>query len=101
MSAPTIRSVSNETRVFEPPAAFTERARLKSLAEYGALYRQSIEDPQRFWAERARELHWFAAPQSVLEWKPPFAKWFAGGTTNVAYNCLDRHQHDATRNKAA
>ena len=101
MSAPSITSVSNENRVFPPPAAFAERAHIKSLAEYRALYQQSLDDPERFWAERARELHWFAPPQRTLEWNPPFAKWFAGGTTNVAYNCLDRHLRGATRNKAA
>ncbi len=101
MSAPSITSVSHENRVFPPPAAFAERAHIKSLAEYRALYQQSIADPERFWAERAQELHWFTPPQRTLEWTPPFAKWFAGGTTNVAYTCLDRHLRGQTRNKAA
>ena len=49
------------------------------------------QDPEGFWAEQARMLDWFEAPQRVLEWDPPHAKWFGGGKLNVAHNCLDRH----------
>ena len=101
MAKPTIQSVSNEQRVFQPPAEFAARAQVKSRAEYDALYRRSIEQPEAFWAEQAKALHWFTPPTSVLQWKPPFAKWFQGGTINLAYNCLDRHLGTATRNKAA
>ncbi|MEM7154577.1 MAG: acetate--CoA ligase [Myxococcota bacterium] len=86
----TIKSVSKESRVFEPPAAFAEQARVKSREEYEQLYRRSIEDPEGFWAEQAKELHWFTAPTKIRQWDPPFAKWFEDGTTNLAYNCLDR-----------
>ena len=41
------------------------------------------------------------AVDAVLEWKPPHAKWFVGGTLNVSVNCLDRHVRTARRNKAA
>jgi acetyl-CoA synthetase len=101
MTNTTIRSVSQEKRSFAPPPAFAERAHVRSHAEYEALYRRSIDDPEGFWAEQARALAWFTPPQTTLEWKPPFAKWFGGGTLNVAYNCLDRHLSGATRNKAA
>src|SRR5258706_16144014 len=101
MAEPTIKSVSNEQRVFQPPAEFAARALINSRAAYDALYEQSMRDPEGFWAEQARALHWFEAPKKTLEWKPPFAKWFLGGKTNVAYNCLDRHLTGAARNKAA
>ncbi|MEZ4256839.1 MAG: acetate--CoA ligase [Polyangiales bacterium] len=91
MTAPTIQSVSQEQRVFEPPAAFRDKALLKSREEYEALHKKSIDDPETFWREQAAHLHWFRAPERILEWNPPFAKWFGGGTTNLAYNCLDRH----------
>jgi acetyl-CoA synthetase len=97
----TITSVSQESRVFPPPPEFAAAAHIKSKDEYLALYRRSIDNPEAFWAEQARALHWFSPPQRTLEWNPPFAKWFGGGTTNVAYNCLDRHLTAATRNKAA
>ena len=101
MAEPTIQSVSNEQRVFQPPAEFAQHAHIKSRAEYDALYRRSIEQPEAFWAEQAKALHWFVQPKTVLEWKPPFAKWFQGGKTNLAYNCLDRHLTTPARNKAA
>jgi acetyl-CoA synthetase len=101
MAEHTIESVSNEQRVFEPPAEFAANAHVKSRAEYDALYRRSIEQPEAFWAEQAKALHWFVQPKTVLQWKPPFAKWFEGGKTNLAYNCLDRHLHTPARNKAA
>ena len=87
----TIKSVSKESRVFEPPAAFAQRARVSSRGQYDELYRRSIEDPEGFWADQASELHWFATPTKIRQWDPPFAKWFEDGTTNLAYNCLDRH----------
>jgi acetyl-CoA synthetase len=101
MSAPTIESVSQERRVFPPPAEFAKHALITSRAAYEALYHRSLEDPEGFWAEQARSLSWFAQPEQILDWKPPFAKWFSGGTLNVAHNCLDRHLASVTRNKAA
>ncbi len=86
-----IDSTLRENRVFPPPAEFSARAHIKSLAEYEALYKQSIEDPETFWAGAARELHWFKPWDKVLEWNLPWAKWFVGGQINLSYNCLDRH----------
>lgn len=61
MSDPTgqaIESVLREERVFAPPAAFAARAGISGLAEYDALYRRSVEDPDGFWAETAQRLRW-------------------------------------------
>jgi acetyl-CoA synthetase len=101
MSEATIESVSHEQRVFAPSAEFSAAARIGSREAYEALYRRSIEEPEAFWREQAAELHWFTPPERILDWQPPFAKWFQGGTTNLAYNCLDRHLSGPLRNKAA
>jgi acetyl-CoA synthetase len=74
-----------------PPPEFQARARIPSLDAYRQLYRQALEDPESFWREQAKVLDWFEAPQKILEWNPPFARWFDGGRLNVSYNCLDRH----------
>jgi acetyl-CoA synthetase len=84
-------STLRENRVFPPPPEFSAKARIKSLEEYEALYKKSIEDPEKFWAEAAGELHWFKPWDKVLEWNLPWAKWFVGGKTNLSYNCVDRH----------
>ena len=96
-----IESTLNEARKFPPPAEFSARAWVKSQAEYEELFRQAADDPETFWAECARNLHWFKPFNKTLEWNFPFAKWFLGGTINAAYNCLDRHLEGPRRNKAA
>ena len=98
---PDITSVLHETRKFAPPAEFSARAHVRSMAEYEALYRRAEQDPEGFWGECARELHWFKPFSKVLDWKFPFSQWFLGGQLNAAYNCLDRHLSGARRNKAA
>ncbi|MGA3101394.1 MAG: acetate--CoA ligase, partial [Terracidiphilus sp.] len=86
-----IDSTLRENRVFPPPPEFSAKARIGSLAEYEALYKQSIDDPEKFWAGVAKELHWFKPWDKVLEWNLPWAKWFVGGKLNLSYNCVDRH----------
>jgi len=96
-----IDSTLDEQRSFAPPAEFSQKAQIKSLAEYEALYKESVEQPEKFWARAAAELHWFKKWDSVLEWNAPWAKWFVGGQINLSYNCLDRHVQTARKNKAA
>jgi acetyl-CoA synthetase len=96
-----IDSVLTEVRKFEPPAEFSSKAWVKSLAEHQALCKRADDDPEGFWAECARNLDWFKPFDKVLEWKFPFAKWFVGGRLNASYNCLDRHLKGGRRNKAA
>src|ERR1700687_2282651 len=97
----SIDSILNEQRVFPPPDGFSSHALVKSLEQYEQLYRDAERDPERFWGDIARELHWFKPWDRVLEWNAPWAKWFVGGKLNVTYNCVDRHAHSARRNKAA
>ena len=59
---------------------------------YHAAYRQSLEDPEGFWSEAAKAIDWITPPQRVLDDdRPPFYRWFAGGTLNTCFNALDRH----------
>jgi len=102
MTSPTIESILQEKRLFEPPADFAQNAAIKNMADYRSLYAKAAADPAAFWAElAAQELHWFKPWDQVLDWQPPFAKWFVGGKLNISYNCLDRHLTTWRRNKAA
>ncbi len=95
-------SVSHENRSFPPPEEFAEQARIGSMEEYRRLYEESVKDPESYWDSVASELHWFKKWDTVLdESEKPFFKWFTGGRTNLAYNCIDRHLAGADRNKAA
>src|SRR5256714_4404570 len=96
-----IESHLKETRLFKPAREFARNARIVSLAAYRRRYRESIRQPEKFWAREAHELVWQKPWNTVLQWKAPFAKWFVGGKLNVSENCLDRHLQGARRNKAA
>ena len=77
-----------EVESFPPPAQFARDALLNDPA----IYERAAADPLAWWEEQASALHWFSDPQTTLDdSKPPFYKWFGGGTINAAYNCLDRH----------
>ena len=101
MSLSSIDSVLKEDRVFDPPEEFSQQAHIKSLADYERIYREAEDDPETFWGNIARELHWFRTWDKVLEWDVPWARWFSGGLINLSYNCLDRHVATWRRNKAA
>ena len=101
VSSQDLDSMLREHRVFPPPEEFSRSAHIKSLEQYEQMYRRSIEDPEAFWAEAAKELHWFKPWDKVLEWNLPWAKWFAGGKLNLCYNCVDRHALGARRDKTA
>src|SRR5262245_27043070 len=96
-----IESLLKEQRVFKPSEAFSSQAHIKSLADYEALSRQAADSPEDFWSGIASELHWYEKWNKVLEWDLPFSKWFVGGTTNISYNCLDRHLTTPRKNKVA
>ena len=86
-----------EDRSFPPPAAF----RAQALVRDEDIYDRAARDPEAFWADFARELDWFTPWTDVLDWKPPHAKWFVGGTLNASVNCVDRHALGARRDKPA
>jgi propionyl-CoA synthetase len=59
---------------------------------YSRLYQRSIDDRAGFWAEQANLIDWHDKPRQVLDYsRPPFARWFVGGTTNLCFNAVDRH----------
>ena len=96
-----VDNVMQEKRLFPPPAEFSAKARIRSLAEYEKLWKEAAADIEKFWGRHAAELHWFKPFDKVLEWNEPFAQWFVGGQTNIAYNCLDIHLDTPRKNKAA
>ncbi|MFA5844320.1 MAG: acetate--CoA ligase [Coriobacteriia bacterium] len=100
----TIEHLGGEARVYPPPADLADRALVPDIASYRELYRRSVDDPDGFWGDAARER---------LVWDQPFSKvrsggfadldwrWFEDGKLNVSENCLDRHLNTWRRNKAA
>src|SRR5215469_534855 len=96
-----IQSTLQESRLFDPPAEFSSRAYIRSMADYDRLYEEADRDPESFWARIASELDWFVPWKKVLEWDAPWAKWFVGGQLNLTHNCLDRHITTWRKNKAA
>ena len=99
--AVNIESHQVENRIFKPAKAFAKKAHVSSMEEYRSRWKKSVRNPEKYWGGLARELDWRKKWKQVLEWKAPFAKWFIGGKLNVSENCLDRHLHGATKNKAA
>jgi len=71
------------------------------LKRFFDIYHRSMEEPEEFWAEQARHLDWFKTWDKVLEWEPPFARWFVGGQLNASYICVDRHVKTWRRSKVA
>jgi len=93
----TIDSLLKENEQYPPPDAFRRSA---WVTDEG-IYEESTRDPDAFWAARAAELRWTRPWDKVLEWSPPFARWFVDGKINVSENCLDRHVESTQRHKAA
>jgi acetyl-CoA synthetase len=75
-----------------PPAAAVSNTHCNA-AEYQARYRQSLDDPDRFWQEQARRLDWVREPTIIGNWSydPVDIKWYEDGQLNLCYNCVDRH----------
>jgi acetyl-CoA synthetase len=87
VSTDALSNLMQETRRFPPSEEFAAQANAKA-----SLYDEAAADRLTFWEKQARALSWDRPWDQVLDWSnPPFAKWFVGGTLNVAYNCVDRH----------
>ncbi len=93
----TIQALLEENRLFPAPAAFRRNANINDPQ----IYEAARQDRLAFWEQQAGRLDWFEPWKRVLEWEPPYAKWFVGGKLNASYNCLDRHIKGPNRNKAA
>ncbi|MFP3169774.1 MAG: acetyl-coenzyme A synthetase N-terminal domain-containing protein, partial [Sulfolobaceae archaeon] len=73
-----VENLPFEERYYQPP--------------YKQLYKESLEEPEKFWRKMAEEIEWFSSFQKVLdESNAPFYRWFIGGKVNITYNALDRH----------
>jgi propionyl-CoA synthetase len=71
------------------------------MTAYKDFHRRSIEDRDGFWAEQAQRIEWHTPPTQICDYsKPPFAKWFVGGTTNLCHNAVDRHLKDRAHQNA-
>ncbi len=84
-------------RTYEPPEHFAAQANCQDPE----IWEKAAEDYEGFWEGWAKELHWFKEWDQVLDWDPPFAKWFVGGKTNASYNCLDYHLEQGKGDKQA
>jgi acetyl-CoA synthetase len=101
-SSQHIESVLQEARRFPPSQEFTGQAQIRSEEQYLQMWTRAKDDPGGFWGDLANsELHWFQPFEQACAGKMPDTKWFVGGKTNVAYNCLDRHLATWRKNKAA
>jgi acetyl-CoA synthetase len=96
-SLPNIDDLLREDRVFEPPPGFTAGA----VVSDRSIYERAASDPEAFWAEQAEALEWSRPWDRVMDWTPPFVKWFEGGTLNASVNCLDRHVASGGGDKVA
>jgi acetyl-CoA synthetase len=82
----SLSNLLSENRTFPPSPEFAKNANAKA-----ELYDEAERDRLAFWEKQASRLHWFKKWDQVLDWHPPFAKWFIGGKLNASYNALDRH----------
>ncbi|HUP62998.1 MAG TPA: acetate--CoA ligase [Thermoanaerobaculia bacterium] len=91
-----IDALLQETREFPPSEDFRRNANVNDPA----VWAKAKADREGFWAGWAEQLDWHTRWERVLDWNPPYAKWFVGGTLNASYNCIDRHL-DARGDKVA
>jgi acetyl-CoA synthetase len=87
VASDAIEGMLDEARTFPPPEGFKAHARTTGAE----IYDEADADREGFWAQQATELEWFEDWDTILDWQPPYAKWFVGGKLNVSHNCLDRH----------
>ena len=94
---PNIEALLSELRVFVPSDDF----RAGAVANDPGIYDAANADHEAFWAAQAERLSWSRPWDSVMQWDPPWVTWFAGGTLNASYNCLDRHVETGGGDKVA
>jgi acetyl-CoA synthetase len=93
------QSNQSNFEIFNPPNEIIKSANVK---EYDKMYRYSIENREKFWAEQAENLDWYKKWDKVLDDSDkPFYKWFTGGKINIVHNAIDRHLKTWHRNKLA
>lgn len=96
MSEETLENLLTETRTFLPSHEFAADANAQPF-----IYAQANRDRIAFWETQAGELTWEKHWDQALDWQPPYAKWFVGGTINASVNCLDRHVNEGRGDRVA
>ncbi len=74
---------------------------INNISKINLLREYALSNMERFWEEQALLLHWFRRWDKVVEWNPPYARWFINGLTNASYNALDRHVKNGKGDKKA
>jgi acetyl-CoA synthetase len=92
--APFVGDDAMQEKIYDVPAEWAKRAHIDA-AKYRTMYDASINDPDAFWGEHGKRIHWMTPYKRVknVSFAPGNVsiKWFEDGTTNAAYNCIDRH----------
>jgi acetyl-CoA synthetase len=92
----SLANLGHEDRLFPPSAEFAAQANAQA-----SMYDDAEKDRLAFWEKQAHALQWDAPWTTVLDWQPPFAKWFVGGKINASVNALDRHVNEGRGNRVA
>src|SRR5712692_5600865 len=75
--------------------------RIWPTARYLSIHAESVQDSDRLWSQASHKLLWKKSWTKVLDWKPPFARWFVDGQLNASENAVDRHMHSGHKDKVA
>uniref|UniRef100_UPI00404A35D1 acetate--CoA ligase n=2 Tax=Candidatus Planktophila sp. TaxID=2175601 RepID=UPI00404A35D1 len=92
----SLANLGHEDRLFPPSAEFAAQANAQA-----SMYDDAEKDRLAFWEKQAHALQWDAPWTTVLDWQPPFAKWFVGGKINASVNALDRHVNEGRGDRVA
>ena len=92
----SLANLGHEDRLFPPSAEFAAQANAQA-----SMYDEAEKDRLAFWEKQAHALQWDAPWTTVLDWQPPFAKWFVGGKINASVNALDRHVNEGRGDRVA
>jgi acetyl-CoA synthetase len=92
----SLANLGHEDRLFPPSAEFAAQANAQA-----SMYDEAEKDRLAFWEKQAHALQWDAPWTKVLDWQPPFAKWFVGGKINASVNALDRHVNEGRGDRVA
>ena len=92
----SLANLGHEDRLFPPSAEFAAQANARA-----SMYDEAEKDRLAFWEKQAHSLQWDAPWTTVLDWQPPFAKWFVGGKINASVNALDRHVNEGRGDRVA
>ncbi|MEJ8764639.1 acetate--CoA ligase [Oceanobacillus sp. HCA-5259] len=96
-----IQEIVRESQLVQPTEEEQQKTELGNSEAFTALLKRSQEEPEAFWAEVARELHWFKPWEETMTGELPNFEFFKGGISNPCYNLLDRHVENGAANRTA